>query len=562
MRVRVRSRSVASATATLIALGLLAACSGSSGSSGNGGGGGGNADGVLTVGMPNGPQANNSNPFLATSAGNSLGYRAMIYEPLAMVNAVRPADEPQPWLASEWEWDETFETLTLTIQDGPEWSDGTEFSAADVAFTLNLVKEVPAFNGDAIPYDEITLDGDVVTATFSEPQFVNVARILSTLIVPEHIWSELDDPETFANEDPIGTGPYTLKTFTPQTVTLTVRDEYWKGLPEVQELRYTSYNDNNAQTTALANGECEWSFVFLPDHENIYVAKDPENHKIWFPTGLGIHGLWLNNERAPFDDPAVRKALSMVVDRQALHEQAHAGLYPALESPTGLPLPAGEAFLAPEFQGVVQERDVDGAIEVLEDAGYTLDGETLRDADGNSFSVTLTDPAGWSDYLTALAIISDDLKEIGIDSSVETQTVDAWRTAVDNGDFDATLHWTNNGPTPYDMYQHIMDPKLYQPLGEAAVGGNFGRFQSDAAAGALETFAASSDEAERTEALNDLQRILVDEVPMVPTVAAPIGALYSTKNWEGWPDESDPYGPSQPTQLNALDIVLRLTPAS
>jgi peptide/nickel transport system substrate-binding protein len=560
MRVRVRSRSVVGATAALLALSLLAACS----SSDDAGGGGkaGNANGVLTVGMPNGALANNSNPFLATSAGNSLGYRVMIYEPLAMVNGVRPAEDPQPWLASAWEWAEDYQTLTLTVQDGPEWNDGTAFSAADVAYTFNLVKDTPAFNGNAIPFGDITQDGDTVVITFDESQFVNQSRILSTLIVPEHIWSEIDDPETHANQEPVGTGPYVLKSFTPQTVTLTARDSYWKGVPEVKELRYTSYNDNNAQTTALANGDCEWSFVFLPDHENIYLAKDPENHNLWFPTGLGIHGLWLNNERAPFDDPEVRKAVSMVIDRQAIHEQAHAGLYPALENPTGLPLPTGEAFLAPEFQGVVQERDVEGARELLEDAGYSFDGGKLVSADGDSYRVTLTDPAGWSDYLTALSIIADDLKEIGIDASVETQTVDGWRNSVDTGDFDATLHWTNGGPTPYDMYQHIMDAALYRPLGEASPGGNFGRFQSAAAGQALEEYANATDEDVRTEALYELQRILVNEVPMVPTVAGPIGALYSTKNWEGWPDESNPYGPSQPTQLNALDIVLRLTPAT
>ena len=66
-------------------------------------------------------------------------------------------------------------------------------------------------------------------------------------------------------KNPIGTGPYTLKSFTPQTTTLSVARPYWQDLPKVKELRYTSYNDNNAQTTALANGASEWSFVFIPN---------------------------------------------------------------------------------------------------------------------------------------------------------------------------------------------------------------------------------------------------------------------------------------------------------
>ena len=61
-----------------------------------------------------------------------------------------------------------------------------------------------------------------------------------------------------------------MKSFTPQTTTLRSRDAYWQDLPKVKELRYTSYNDNNAQTTALANGASEWSFVFVPNVKAVY----------------------------------------------------------------------------------------------------------------------------------------------------------------------------------------------------------------------------------------------------------------------------------------------------
>ncbi|MFX4290944.1 ABC transporter substrate-binding protein [Streptomyces bohaiensis] len=553
-----RRRGATVAVATAVVLSTLAACSGGGGGTSNAGPRG---DGVLNVGMPNAPQADNSNPFLATSASVSLGYRAMIYEPLAMYNGIRPAEDARPWLAAEWEWNEDFTELVITAQDGPEWSDGTAFSAADIAYTFQLVMDTPAFNGAAIPFEEVEQDGDTVRLTFGESQFVNQNRILGTYIVPEHIWSEQDSPETWENREPVGTGPYVLETFTPQTVTLTRRDSYWQGLPEVEELRYTSYNDNNAQTTALANGDSEWSFVFMPDYENVYIAKNPDHHNLWFPTSLGVHGLWLNTDQEPFDDPALRRAVSQVINRDDIHVQAHAGLYPALENPTGLPLPAGEPFLAPEYRDATVEADADAARAELEDAGYDTSGDTLLDPDGNAVTVDLIGPAGWSDYLTALSIISDNLGEIGIEATLNTQTVESWRTAVDNGEFDATLHWTNSGGTPYDMYQHIMDGGMYHPVGEGSPGGNFGRYQNPEADAALDTYATTSDEGEREEALHTLQRILVEDVPMVPTVAGPIGAQYNTTNWVGWPDESDPYGPPQPTQPNALDIVLRLKAA-
>ena len=100
-------------------------------------------------------------------------------------------------------------------------------------------------------------------------------------IVPQHLWSAIADPGTDVNKSPVGSGPYTLKSFTPQTTTLSARASgYWQDPPQVKELRYTSYTDNNAQTTALANGESEWSFVFIPNYKTVFVDKDPEHHKV------------------------------------------------------------------------------------------------------------------------------------------------------------------------------------------------------------------------------------------------------------------------------------------
>ncbi|MEE1942867.1 ABC transporter substrate-binding protein [Streptomyces sp. TRM 70361] len=557
---RVPARTRAAAAAALSATVLLAGCT--AGAPGSGGAQAKGGKGVLTVGMPNGPQTNNNNPFLNTSAGASLGYRYMIYEPLAMVNIVRPAEEPKPWLASEWTWADNYKKLTLTVQDGPTWSDGKKLTAEDVEFTFNLLKDNSALNISGVPYGGVTRKGNTVELTFPESQFVNQSKILTTFVVPKHVWSKVENPETWPNKEPVGTGPYTLKTFTPQTVTLTARDSYWKDAPEVKELRYTSYNDNNAQTTALANGDCEWTFVFTPDYKKIYVSKDPEHNKLWFPSGLGVHGLWFNTEKKPFDDPALRRAINHVVDREAIHVRAQATLYPKIESVTGLPLPAGEPFLAPEFKGEKQTVDVEAAEKELEKAGYTLSGGVLKDPDGKPVTMTLTDPAGWSDYLTGLAIIKDNVKKIGIDAKIKTQTADAWTAAVNNGDFDATLHWTNSGATPYDMYQNIMDGELYQPLGKPSPAGNFGRFRDENATKALREYANASDDTTRAEAMNELQRIMVEQVPMVATAAAPIGAEYVTRNWTGWPSESDPYAPPQPTQPNALDIVLNLKSAS
>ncbi|MEU5968088.1 ABC transporter substrate-binding protein [Streptomyces globisporus] len=555
VRRRTTLRAVAAAT---VVVALAAGCSNANSGANKGGG----AAGVLTLGKPDGPQTNNSNPFLTTSAGAVLGYRHMIYEPLAMTNMIRPTEKADPWLATEWAWEDNFTKVTFTLDDRAKWADGKPLTAADVEFTFNLLKEHPALNGDGVPFDGVAVKGKQVVLTFEESQFVNQNKIIQTFIVPKHIWEKVENPETWPNRTPVGSGPYKLKTFTPQTTTLTATPTYWNGDTKVKELRYTAYNDNSAATTALATGKMEWSFVFMPNHKQLFIDKDPKNHQLWFPSGLGIHGLWFNTTRKPFDNPALRKAMAMVVDRKAIHVQAQATLYPEITNPTGIPLPAGEPFLAPEYEDATTKPDVAGAKKVLAEAGFKLSGGVLKDPGGKPVTLTFTDPAGWNDYITGLAIIKDNIKEIGIEAKVKTQTAEAWGTDVANGNFDATLHWTNSGATPYDMYQNIMDGAIVQPIGKSSQAGNFGRFKNSEATAALKEYANATTDAARTKALNTLQKIFVEQAPMIPTAAAPIGAEFSTKNWIGWPSEANPYAPPQHTQRTALEIVLNLKPST
>ncbi|MER5702025.1 ABC transporter substrate-binding protein [Micromonospora sp. NPDC002296] len=519
---------------------------------------------VLNVGMPNGPQTENHNPFLTTSSAASLGYRWQIYEPLMMWNPVKPADPFKPWLATKAEWTADYRSVTVTLRDNATWSDGKPVTAADVAFTYNLLKANEALNIAATPYTSITTAGNQVTLGFASPQFVNQQKIIAQVpIVPQHIWSAIKDPGTNVNKNPVGSGAYTLTSFTPQTTTLTVRTSgYWQELPKVKELRYTSFTDNNAQTTALANGESEWSFVFIPNVKTVFVGKDPANHKVWAPPVLGIHGLYINTTRKPFDNPALRRAMNMVVNREDIFQQASAGYFhPVVTSVTGLPSPAGDAYVAAEFKGQQQRIDVDGAKKVLTEAGFRYAGEKLVDPSGKPVTLTLTDPSGWSDYQTSLEIVKDNLSTIGITATVEKANQDAWFRNVEEGRFDATFRWTNGGATPYDIYQTVMDGRLLKPIGKASPAGNFGRFDNPQATAALAAYANATDDAARTAALATLQKVFVEQTPIIPVGADNVGAAYSTKNWTGWPDDANAYGAGQPTQPNAADVVQHLRPA-
>jgi len=371
------------------------------------------------------------------------------------------------------------------------------------------------------------------------------------------------DPTKDANQKPVGTGPYVLKSFTPQTVVLTARDGYWQTAPKVKEIDYTSYSGNDTQTTALTSGACEWSFVFIPNAKTVYQAKDPAHFQLWFPPTLGIHGLWFNTTAAPWDNASLRRAVSMVVNREDIFNQGESGyFYPQVTNVTGIPTPAGDPFISADYQGKNQAVDVDGAKALLTTAGFKLDGTTLKDPSGKPVTIKLSDPAGWSDYQTDLEIIKDNLSTIGIAATIDKADQNAWFGNVDTGNFGAVLHWTNGGATPYDIYQNIMDGALLKPVGTSGVGGNYGRFNSPDATAALLQYATATDDAARTTAMNTLQKIMVEQMPMVPLMAANVGGEFSSKNWVGWPSDANPYAGGQPTIPGSLDVLLHLTPAS
>lgn len=549
-------KSILAAGAIVVAAGLAF-----TGCSAGGGGGGDSSNKVLTIGMPNGPQAPNQNPLATGSASLSLGYAYVVYESLMQINELHPTDEPTPWLAESVEWNDDSTQAIITAREGVKWSDGEDFTADDIAFSIQLRKDNPELNIDfPDQYGDISVDGDTVTVDFTTSQYVNRDKLYKLLIVPEHIWADVD-PVQFTDDEMIGTGPYLLDQFTPQSVTMKPNPDYWGGQPKVGTLRYDTFNDNNGLTTALTTGEAQWGWTFIPDYENTFIAKDPEHFHQVAGGGFGVDVLYLNNETKPFDDPAFRRALNLVVDRAEISEKAGYGVWPQISSVTGLPQPSGDAYIAPEFDGAELGVDVDGAKQLLTDAGYTWDSsDKLVDPDGTAVTFTLTNPAGWSDYLSALDIIKAGAEQLGATATVEPAVQDTWfNDIIPFGNFQATLHWTDGGSTPWNLYSNIMDGASYVPLGETA-NWNFGRYRNDAVTQALAAFKGASDDATRAEAMQVIQDAFVNDAPGLVIWSRPAVAQYSTVNYTGFPSEDDPYANPQPTGPQAALILSKLEP--
>lgn len=499
----------------------------------------------------------NFNPF---SPSMLHGTRGFIYEPLMLNTPMRPG-ESMPWLAESQEFSDDGTVVTFNLREGVTWTDGEELTADDVAFTFNMMVEHPATNTNARPIVEAVATGDLTAeVTFESPQFAYAAAIGNTLIVPEHVWSEIGDPIETTNDEPVGTGPFTLDHFDAQLYTMVKNDQYWQAAEiEVEELQYPA-NTTETFNTAMRNGDLDWTGGFVPNIEEIFIEHDPENRGYWYPGG-GLVNLTYNAENDVFDDGALREALSLGIDRQQLSDVAMQGYTPPAH-PTGLPLPAYESVLSEEYQNSELGFDSDEANRVLDEAGYALGSDGVRvGPDGERLSWTVEVPSSWADWVDITQLLEEQMLEIGIEIVPQGVSFEAWVETRNNGNFELTLSSVAIGQTPFDMYRSMLSSEY--EVEDGPVTSNFGRYYDDEADAALEAYASTEDQAEQQQALDDLQRIMVEERPAIPLLQAPNWFQYTTERWEGFPTEEDPYAFGAPFQSpDNLLVIMNLRPAA
>lgn len=549
-------------TKTLIAASAVAVLgvSALAGCSAGGGSGDGAGSASLTIAKPDGAISTESNnPFVGDSAASKYGYAKVVFETLALVNQTGDRGVT-PWLAESLEWNDDYTQLTVVPRADVTWSDGEPFTADDIVFSFETAS-IPALDTAGLKFEGAEVDGDKVVLSFGDSKYVNQARVLHVPIVPKHIWENFDDPATdpVKGDDLVGTGPYAMANWSTESVTLDARDDYWGGDLAVPELHYVSYGDNTALTTALANGDADWAQAFIPQIEEQFLSADPEHNKFLASPTTGSATLFMNLQQKPFDDPAFRQALAWVIDRDAYVDIAREGASEPVWSVTGLSSIL-EDEIQPEFQGVDYTVDAEKARDLLETAGYTWKDDALIDPDGTPVSFTLSVPSGWSDWNTAQELIAEDVKD-GIGAKVKIDMPDwgGWADPRDNGTFSAIIHWLEDSGTAYGLYTSTMDPRWISPEGKA--GFNFGRFDDPEATAALNTYANASSDEERTTAIDTLQTIFSEQVPAIPLGAHPLLGEFNTRNYVGWPSETDTYASADPTQPNIVQILTKLKPA-
>jgi peptide/nickel transport system substrate-binding protein len=518
------------------------------------------------------PLTKDFNPLTASaSTGWNLHATDLIYEPLFLFNLMQPAQAPVPMLATNYSWSADGKTLTLTTRSGVKWTDGQAFSAADVAFTFNLIKKYAAtadVNGTPTVSSATATGPNTVELTFPTPEAGNMYAIGSQQIVAQHVWQSVGDPGKYADASPVGTGPYTVSDFTPQKVTLKYNPHYWNvSSIHVPEVIFPGYATGTSPA-AVESGQVDWAGNNIPNVQNVFVAKNPSTNHVWlssapYMAANNVVTMWFNTTKAPLNDPKVRQAISYAINRQQLATQGESGYEAPATSSSGLLLPASQSLVSSQYASDLPVTgDAAKAASILTSDGWTKSGGKWT-KNGQKLSFSLKDPSDFTDYYTDIKLIATQLNAQGFDVTPVGQAggYAPWNTDVQNGNFDAVLHWSA-GSLPYTNFQQWMDLAATSPIGTAA-SGNWGRFKDPAAQTALSQLAAATTATAQQAAVGSLEQIMATQVPEAPLLYGALWAEWSTKNYVGWPSQANPY--SEPGPSNNQDVefvILHLTPAS
>jgi peptide/nickel transport system substrate-binding protein len=481
-------------------------------------------------------------------------------------------DKTYNHLAESYEYSDDATELTINLRKGIEWSDGSPFTATDIAFTYNsLVKFAPDLRDSAriatLLDEAVAVDDHTVKFMLKNPNYrfhfteCTYRMDRGTYIIPESVFKDIPDWREFAfykdqNPDwPLVTAAYKLSDDTVTYRHFDRRDDWWAfktgfmDLPEPERIIHIPHTDDTQAAELIINNEIDESLDMRPrlietvmiraPHVTTFSGREkPYGYVDWWPISM-----YFNTLEEPYTDPRVRWAMAYAVDQEQLVEIGYIG--------------AGEssAHFYPEYPGLMAyvesiadileeynplEVNLEKSSDLMIEAGFEKDGEGFWTKNGERFDANIW--AGVPLFGDIAPITAEQLRNAGFDSTHVTPP-DVWAGKSDGR---AMLHFFGHGGsvkdpfTTLDMY-HIREQK---PTGENC-GPNRPRWGNEEYSEIVDELSViSPDDPATFDLFREAMSIWYKELPEVPLVQWHHRTPWNTTYWTNWPSPENPYNTS------------------
>ncbi len=493
----------------------------------------------------------------------------LLWEPLMFFGIF--ADEEIPWLAESMEYtSDDFTSLQIRLNPAARWSDGVPVTSKDVVFTFQN-----QYDNNRLPYhaafqqfmESVTaVDDHTVNVQFKIPaprfKFEVLTEKFDTgiPIVPAHAFDGVDDITEYAGGTEMPhSGPYDLVAWNANQKILDLREDWWGAeagvapLPQVKRVVLVNLGGrvgqnmdvvaqrivNNEMDSALDMRSSVIANILAQNDKTTTHTGDesPYGYLDWWPNSL-----WVNTQLAPYDDPLVRRAVSRAINRDLIDEILYEGAPIATIYPFPL-YPGLQAFVdSPEVKALEEKYqprkyDPDESAALMEEAGFTRNGDDLWEKDGETANMTIHAFEGI--HSDIVPILVEMLLNAGFDAAINFGT-DSYQNMVDGA---PGLYMFGHGASLKDPYAalELFHGRFAESIGNPAGSNRFSRYSNPEYDALLDEIAplASDDPKFHENAAKALEIYWRDQID-IPIIQWLHRIAYNQTNWTNWPTAANP----------------------
>ncbi|ADC49208.1 AppA, periplasmic binding component [Alkalihalophilus pseudofirmus OF4] len=396
---------------------------------------------------------------------------------------------------------------TYTIHEGVLFHDGEELTAEDVKFTYDIFIHEDYTGpraGDFEYLDSVEVIDDYTVKFILSDVDATFSTRTTYGILPKHILddvpvADLEEHMEYNRNNPIGAGPFEFVEYVDgQYIELVAHEDYFADGPYLDKITWRVASDSNAELLLFETGETD--HMILPATE--YATAETYDHgRISSTLALRYDYIGWNNERPLFQDPKVRQALTMAIDRQLIVDEIMEGRAEVAHAPAS-PLSWAYPDSAPEF-----DYDPEGAKELLAEAGWEPGADGILEKDGERFAFEILSNDGNVVRRDIGVIVQQMLGDIGIEVEARQMEWGAFleQTNPPNRDFDAVVLAWGLGLDP--------DPSAIWHSRENQAGLNSISYNNPTVDELADANKKIVDQDERAEAISEIFQIVAEEQP-------------------------------------------------